>query len=449
MKSNFAFSVSHFALCILITTNNLFSLPLYRDSLNNGLIILTYEDHRLPMVDISFTCRSGAAFDPVEKAGVASLCSQMLLRGTKTLSADSIASILDFLGARYHSGADFDHSYIYLRLLAKDLSAGLDIITDIVLNPTFPKPEFDRAREEALTSARRSYDYPSAVVSMEYDRLLFGSHRYGLPMRGDTNTISKITIEDLRQFRQEHFVPNNCFIVVVGDVEHEKIKDEIDQRFGTWQRGLVKSAVAPEPILPEKTKVKIITRKDMNQTYIQFGHCGISALDSDLIPIRLMTYILGGPPLSSRMGLAVREYAGLAYDVRCWFDRRLLPGAFRATVQTAKPNEAIAKMFAEVRKMHESGVTPQELLKAHNYFTGSFPLTYSSNEGKLDQLDNLELYGYGIDWLERFPEKVRATTLEQVNKAAKERLKPDHYIMVIIGNVTRDDLNLEDVEWIE
>ncbi len=449
MKNNFALVILPFASCILMSANSLLSLPLYRDTLDNGLVILTYEDHRLPMVDISFTCRAGAAFDPVEKAGIASLCAQMLLRGTKSISADSLASILDFLGARYYSGADFDHSYVYLRLLAKDLSTGLDIIADIVLNPAFPKPEFDRAREEALTAARRSYDNPSAVVSMEFDRLLFGNHRYALPVRGDTNTIPKITIDDLHQFHQKQFVPNNCFIVVVGDVEHENIKDEVARRFGFWQRGMVESAVAPAPILPEKTKVKIITRNDMNQTYIQFGHSGISALNPDLIPVRLMSYILGGPPLSSRMGLAVREYAGLAYDVRCWFDRRLLPGAFRATVQTAKPKEAIAKMFGEVRKMHESGATPQELLKAHNYFTGSFPLTYSSNQGKLDQLDNLELYGYGIDWLETFPEKVRATTLEQVNKAAKEHLKPDHYIMVIMGNVTKEDLSLGDVDWIE
>jgi predicted Zn-dependent peptidase len=424
-------------------------LPLYRDSLDNGLVILTYEDHRLPMVDIALVCRSGAAFDPVEKAGIASLCAQMLLRGTKTLSADSIASILDFLGARYYSGADFDHSYINLRLLTKDVVTGLDLLTDLVLNPAFNKNEFDRARDEVLISARRSYDYPNAVVSMEFDRLLFGNHRYGLPVRGDTNTIPKITAEDLRQFHKTHFVPNNCFVVIVGDIAHEQAEAEIKKRLHNWQPAPVPVLPQPDLKIPEKTRVKLLTRPDMNQTYIQFGHSGISVFDPDLIPVRLMSYILGGPPLSSRMGLAVREYSGLAYDVRCWFDRRLLIGAFRATVQTANPKDAIKKMFAEVKKMHDTGATPQELLKVHNYFTGSFPLTYGSNQGKLEQVTNLELYRYGTDWLETYPDRVRATTLEQVNKAAKERLKPDHYIMVIMGNITKDDLNLPEVEWIE
>lgn len=424
-------------------------LPIFRDSLPNGLIILTYEDHRLPMVDIAFTCRSGAAADPREKAGTANLCAEMLFRGTRCLSADSIASILDFLGAWYSSGTNYDHSYLYLRVLTKDLSTGLDLVAEMVREPLFPEGEFTLARDQVLSSARRAYDYPNSVVSMEFDRLLFAGHRYALPSAGDTSTIPLITREDLIQFHQANFVPNNCFIVIVGDVDHNLIKEEVSRRFADWQPGPVKPLSAPVFYLPEKTKVKLITRPDMNQAYIHFGHPGISNLDQDILATRLMSYILGGPPLSSRMGLAVREYAGLAYDVRCWFDRRLLSGAFRATVQTTKPEEAIPKMFAEIRKMFESGANQKELLKAHNYFTGSFPLSYSSNRGKLDRLTELEIYHFGTDWLATFPDRIRKITLEEVNAAARNRLKPGRYLMVIMGNVSRDQLNLPDVEWIE
>lgn len=440
---------SRLPLILIAFIGNLPATTIFRDSLPNGLIILTYQDYRLPMVDISFVCRSGAIFDPADKAGTASLCTDMLLRGTKNLTADSIAQILDFIGARYGTGTDFDHSFINLRLLSKDLTTGLDILSEIILEPTFPIDEFARAQEQALSGARRAYDYPSSFVGMEFDRLLFGKHRYSLPPRGDTATIRKITRDDLKNFHKSHFVPNNCFIVFVGAVDHNAIKNEVNRRFGNWQPGPVSNPQPPELALPEKIRVKLITRNDMNQTYIQFGHPGISIFDNDLIAIRLMSYILGGPPLSSRMGLAVREYGGLAYDVRCWFDRRLLPGAFRATVQTAKPREAIEKMLAEIRQMHEKGATKSELLKAQNYFTGSFPLSYSSNRGKLDRVTEIELYHLGIDWLEQFPARVRTTTLEQINDAAKQHLFPDRYIMVIMGNVTKDEINLPDVEWIE
>ncbi len=437
------------ALAITITFNILFSLTIYRDSLPNGLIILTCEDQRLPMVDISFNCRSGAAAEPEGKAGVASLCAEMLLRGTTNLSADSLADILDFIGAQYSSGANFDHSYVYLRILPKDLNTGIDILTEIIRQPSFPEDEFTRAREQLLFGLRRSYDHPSFVVTAEFDRLLFAGHRYALPLRGDTTTIPNISRHDLITFHKKHFVPNNCFIVVVGAVSRSEVNNIISEKLQDWEPGSVESPPPPELRVPEKTRVKVITRPDMNQTYIHFGHPGISITADDLIPTRLMSYILGGPPLSSRLGLAVREYGGLAYDVRCWFDRRLLPGAFRATVQTAKPREAIEKMFAEIREMRQSGVQPKELLKAQNYFTGSFPLSYSSNRGKVDRIVEMELYRFGTDWLDIFPKKVRATTLERVNESARQRLFPDRYIMVIMGNVTREQINLPDVEWIE
>lgn len=434
---------------LVAVTPPLLSLTVERDSLDNGLIILYIEDHRLPMVDLALVCRSGAAWEIPEKAGVANLCAQLLLRGTKTRSADSIASLLDFLGAEYSAATDFDHISVRFRLLSRHLDTGIDLLADVILNPVFPHNEFRLVQEELLFAARRENDNPSSRVTIEFDRLLFGNHRYSLPVRGDTNTISKITTDDLRQFHRTHFVPNNCFLVAVGDIKPQELKTEIARRFGTWQGGPVPTPEPPRFQPASALRVKLITRSDMNQTYIQFGHPGISALDHDLIPIRLMSYILGGSPLSSRLGLAVREYSGLAYDVRCWFDRRLLPGAFRATVQTSKPQEAIEKMFSEIGRLREKGATPSELMKAKNYFTGSFPLTYSSNSGKLNQLINLELYRYGIDWLQRFPDRVRSTNLDQINTAAREHIQPGNYLMVIMGNITRDELYLPDAEWIE
>ncbi len=446
------FQHSHLLVLLLgFTTafSPLLSLPVERDSLSNGLVIITFEDHRLPIVDLALVCRSGAALEPLPKAGTASLCARMLLRGTKNFTADSLAALLDYLGANYSVDADYDHIRLQFRLLSKDIQTGLNILADAILDPAFPEPEFCLVQEELLTAARRAYDNPSSLVTLEFDRTLFGTHRYSLPARGDTGTISQITLADLRQFHSIHFVPNNCYIVAVGDINPRELRAEIALRFGSWQPGVVPAPEPPVITPPEKLKVKLITRPDMNQTYIHFGHPGISARAPDLIPVRLMSYILGGPPLSSRLGLAVREYAGLAYDVRCWFDRRCMTGAFRATVQTSKPQIAIEKMLAEIDRMARTGATPSELQKAKNYFTGSFPLTYSANSGKLEQLINFELYGYGMDWFSRFPELVRTTTLEQINTAARNRLFPGRYLMVIIGNITREQLNLPDAEWIE
>jgi zinc protease len=434
------------ACCLLSSAS---ARPLERDSLPNGLIIVTSEDHRLPVVDLSLVCRSGAAFDPPGKAGTANLVAQMLTRGTRTMTADSMAALIEYLGAELQGNADYDAASISLRLLAKDLATGLDIGAEAVLHPRFDTAEFAMLRGQMMAGARRRLDNPGAVVDDAFSRLLFGDHPYGRPASGDTSSVSMIAIADLVQFHQTFFRPNNCFLVAVGDFDRAVLRAEVEKRFGAWQPGAIPSPPPVSPVVPARTRVKLITRPDMNQTYVTFGHAGITALDLDLLSTRIMSYILGGGAMSSRLGLAVREEAGLAYDVRCYFDRRLLPGAFRASVQTARPKDAIEKMFTQVALMHDSGATSAELLKAHNYYTGSFPLTYSSNRGKLYSAHAVELYRHGIDWLEKFPERIRAVTLEQVNQAARERLFPGAYVMVIMGNVTREALGLTDVEWIE
>ncbi len=434
------------AFCFLASAS---ALPLNRDSLPNGLVVLTYEDHRLPMVDVALVCRSGAAFDPAGKAGVASLTADLLPKGMPRVSADSVAAIVEFLGARLDGGADFDRSSLSLRVLSKDIEQGLDLLAGSILTPAFAPAEFKLALDQYLSNARQRGDYPQAVVSDAFDKLVYGDHPYASPSDGDTLTLRAITRADLVRFHGTHYVPNNCFVVAVGDVDPAELLAAVQARFGGWQPGAVPELRVPALPEPQGIKAKLITRPDMNQAYVEFGRPGIAVSDKDMLDARLMSYILGGGAMSSRMGVSVREEGGLAYDVRCWFDRMKLRGAFHATVQTARPKEAIELMFGDVQQMYDSGATAAEMLKAHNYYTGSFPLSYSSNRGKLMQVGTLELYRFGLDWLERFPDDVRAVTLEQVNAAARAHLRPGNCWLVVMGPVTKEDLDIPGVEWIE
>jgi zinc protease len=437
------------ALGFCLLTSQVSALPLYRDSLPNGLIVLTYEDPRLPTSAVSLACRSGATSDPEGKSGTAAMMADLLTQGTTTMSGDSVKSIVEFLGARFSGGAEDDYCGVNIRSLSKDLSVTLDLLADAVLNPAFAAAELEIARSRMLADARSVFDDPGSEVSYTFGKLVFGDKSYGRLTRGDTTSIPSLRREDIVAFHRVHFRPNNCFVVAVGDVNRSEFVAAIEQRLGSWTPSPV---TRPSPFaapFPDRIKVKLITRTDMNQTYVEFGHPGITATDSDWLATRLMSYILGGSPLSSRLGITVREEAGLAYDVRCWFDRNALPGAYHATVQTAKPKEAIEKMMHDIQVMCDSGATRAELEKAHNYFTGSFPLSYANTMGKLTQVRTMELHGYGMDWLDRFPDKVRAVTLQDVNKAARDNISPGKYWMVILGPVTKEELGLEDVDWLE
>ncbi|MEO0108708.1 MAG: pitrilysin family protein, partial [candidate division WOR-3 bacterium] len=307
----------------------------------------------------------------------------------------------------------------------------------------------------ARLGIERGVDHPvdglswGSSVALEFYRLLLGNHPYGHDNLGDTISLSQIRRDDLLAFHSTYFVPNNCFIVVVGDANRGDVLKQIQARFGTWASKQVPELKVESVPVPGRLKVKLISRPEMNQTYIQFGHPGIARSDPDWLANRLQAYVLGGSALGSRLGDEVREKAGLAYDVNARFDEDRYPGAFEATVQTAKPKEALRLMFEEIRKMHDQGATRSELQTAQSYFSGSFPIRYSSNQGKLDVVTTIELHHLGLDWLERYPKLIQSVTLDEVNKAAREHLYPGRYVMVVMGNTTKEELGLSDVEWID
>jgi len=257
------------------------ALPIRRDSLPNGLIVVSYEDHRLPICDIGLVCRSGAAFDPAGKTGVASLTADLLFKGMPGISADSFAAIVEHLGARTSAGVDFDRSAVGFRVLAKDLDQGLDLLAGSVLRPTFPAREFRLAHTQALSGARQRCEFPNAVVADAFSRLAFGNgHPCARPASGDTGTLRRISRDDVIRFHKTHYVPNNSFIVAVGDFDPDALLEAIRRRFGAWPPAAIPPLTVPPLPEPRGIVAKLITRPDLNQTYIHLGHPGISMSDT-------------------------------------------------------------------------------------------------------------------------------------------------------------------------
>jgi zinc protease len=442
-------SKSRLCLFVALLLSMAAGVPLFRDSIQNGLVVLTFEDHRLPSVNLALVCRSGAAHDPIGKSGLASLTTAVLLRGTNSRTAEEIDDLVEYLGADLSSAGDHDQVSVRSRMLSEHLDTMLGLISDLVLHPSFDTDQFAVEQERQLNSARREYDSPGRVATLELNRMLFPGHPYARPENGDTCDITQLTRDDLVAFHQAHFLPNNCFLVAVGDIDHEQFVAKAAIRFAEWKPGTVPGLEVPELAFPDKLTVKLIHKPELNQSYVALGHPGISIHDPDMLPAREMSFILGGSAIASRLGQSVREQGGLAYDVRCWFDRRDLPGAFRTTVQTADPKTAISYILRDTRLMIDSAATQRELDICHNYYSGSYPLRYSSSRGKLAETIQLELYSLGLDWLDTFPDRVRQVGLQAVDAAARDLLHPDRCYLAIVTNLAKEDLDLGEATWVE
>lgn len=431
------------------------AFPIQRDTLGNGLALLTSEDHHIPIVDLQFTVRAGSAADPAGQDGLANLVSTLLTRGTTTRSATELNRQIEFVGGQLSSAADFDHTTVSINVLAKDLDLALNLLADMALNPAFNDTEVTRARSEIIGQIQQQADDPDVILENTFEHELFGSHPYGHPSIGYDSTVAKLTRAQVLDFYRTWFVPGNCYICAAGDFDTKALKQELTARFGNWNSGpgtrpAIPSVPTPEtiPAITEPIGI-VINRPEMNQAHVYLGYVGIREGAPDVFSCRLMNYVLGASAFGSRIGDAIRQKRGLAYDARSYFDRRLLTGPFVASTETRTESTqaTLTLMVEQLKLMRDSGVTAKELQRAKDYYLGSFPLQYKSTSDRLGALDRIELFHLGLDYLDKYAANVNQVTVADALKAAREHIFPDNYLLVIVGNLTQKDVSLPGLRW--
>ncbi len=322
--------------------------------LKNGMTLLIVEAHALPVVNVSVAIKTGAIYDPPGKSGVANLTGVLLDEGTKTRSSRQIAEEIDFIGGRLSTSGGTDYSSASLVVLKKDIKTGLELLSDVLLNPVFPEEEFERKKKETLASILSDKDDPGVVASKAFYKAVFGAHPYGTPTEGDEESLERITREDIVTFYQKYYKPNNTIIAIVGDVDSKEAVNLIETYFKSWKREKISF-----PEIPSVEKVKrqeaVLIDKNITQANILLGHTGISRDNPDYYSVVVMNYILGGGGFSSRLTKEIRDNKGLAYSVYSRFDVNKYPGAFAVTIQTKNESApvAIEGILSELKSMSQ------------------------------------------------------------------------------------------------
>lgn len=426
------------------------ALPISRDSLSCGLRVLTYETDRLPMIEMRWVAYAGSAYDPAGKDGLANLAVKMLSRGTKSRPALQISKALEMVGASMREAAGYDASSLHMQFLSKDLDLALDVLSDMLLNSTFPETELNKVKLMVLGEIKQSYDYPNEIGWQKFSELLYQKHPYAHDISGDTSTVRNISRKDIADFYSKYYTIDNGFLVVAGDFNKDELLRKIETKFRAMPKGkpVVQIPEFSSKPYSDKPKGYIIQRDDLNQSYVYIGFGGMAETSSDYFSSRVMNFILGGSPLTSRIGNAVRETGGLAYDARSGFYRRQFGGAFVATTQTSDPQKGIKFILEEIKKIRDFGVTPKELKDAQTFYTGNFPFNYDATRDKVDLLQNIEMYQKGLDYPDKFNSYIEKLTIDEINQAARKYLYPDNYLMVIVTNLNKTDLGIENIDWL-
>ncbi|MBI4843439.1 MAG: insulinase family protein [Nitrospirae bacterium] len=423
-----------FVLCFSLFTGA-YALEAKRSLLENGMTLMVVEKHNLPVVKVVVGIKAGSIYEPEGKSGVANLAASLLTEGTFKRTARQISSEIEFVGGSVGASAGEDYITVSLSVLKKDVELGFDILSDIILNPSFPEDELKKKAEIIKADIISSEDDPSYVAQREFNKAVFGEHPYGRLLSGTVETIEKISRDDLVGFHSGYYTAGNAIMSVVGDLSSQEAEELIKKYFSNWRAGSV-TTVSAQKIPVQKKRNTVTVDKDLTQATISLGHLGVSREDPDYYSLTVMNYILGGGGFASRLMDNIREDKGLVYDVHSYFNPRKYGGSFEVSLQTKNEsaNKAIEEVLEEIRKIRSERVSDAELTGAQLFLTGSFPMKIETSSRIANFLIAVEFYRLGADYIDKYPTYINSVTKEDVLRVAKKYLDPDNYTIIVVAN---------------
>ncbi len=414
--------------------------PAYRTVLPNGLTLIVRRNSANPTISLQGLVRAGGIFDPPAKSGLAGFVAAMLDQGTSKRSALEMAEAVENVGARLGFDGGAETASFSATMLSPDLPILLDVLADALRNPAFPADKMEKIRAERITDYQIAENSTASVASRRANQLLYpAGHPYHDHPLGTDSTLRVITRGDLTAFHARHYGPNNTVIVLVGDVDPKQATELVRGAFGGWAKLPSPPAFQVPPVSAPTAVLDLsVPMKGKSQTDLVYAVPGVARTAPDYDAAMMMSYVLGGGSLSSRLMTNLRDEQGLVYGVYSSLSAGIGAGplSIRAGTNPANTDRAISSVLEQVRRMSEEGPSDREMEDAKDYLTGVFPVRLETNAGVAGQLLSAELYGLGLDYIERYASIVRGITRESAAAAARAYLRPKSgYALVVAGSI--------------
>jgi len=403
-----------------------------REVLPNGIVLLVSERHALPIVAINAYVRAGAGLDPPASLGLANLTAELLTRGTARRSGPEIDQAIESVGGSLGSGGGRDGAAVSLGVLKRDLALGLDLLAEVLTQPAFPEPELKRKVAEIQAALQNAETEPGSVAWRALAPLLYPGHPYARPVSGTLQTVATLDRDQVARFHRERYRPDATVIAVVGDVTTAEVRAALTARLGAWMpppTPLPAIPIAP-PVAPAESRV--LTRP-LTQTTVLLGRPAIRQDSPDYPALVVANYILGGGS-ASRLYSRVREERGLVYGVDATLSAARHGASQTVSLQTRNESapEAVRLVREEMRRIGGADATPGELELAKAYLIGSYPLRVDTSSKVAGLLISLEEAGLGLDYPERYRERIARVTAADVRRVAALYLDPDTFSTVMV-----------------
>jgi len=408
--------------------------------LPDGLLVYLFEDHELPLIDAAIDFKTGAIFDPPERAGLASLTATLMRTGgTEAAAPDEIDESLEFMAARISLDAGNDMLSGSVSAVKERFPEALRIFAAMLRSPRFEPARIEVEKAREIEDIRRRWDDPGEVAELNFRRLVYGASSpwARLPTGASVGGIRR---DDLVEFHRRYVRPNNAVMGIAGDFDGRQMKALLRETFKGWSN----AKVTPPPVPRVKDDVPAglhLIARPLTQSHVEIGHLGASRFDPDKFPIKILNFILGEGGFTSRLVREVRSNRGLAYSVGGGIGLDSDRGLFEIACSTKAGStvEAIDLIRTILKQVRDQGPTEQEVREAKEASLNSFVFSVDGTVRLMENFLYHDFYAYPPDFLATYRDNLARVTRDQVAQVARRRINPDRLVVLVVGDDTTFD----------
>jgi len=402
-----------------------------KKEMKNGLVVATEVMPHLRSVSIGVWVKCGSRFERDGATGVSHFIEHLLFKGTKSRSASDIAEAIDSVGGQLNAFTDKEYVGFYARVLDEHLPFAFELLSDIVLNPTFPAVEMKRERNVIFEEINMVEDSPQDLVHEIFLERFWRGHPLGRPISGTKESVARITRKDVVQFFKSNYTARNTLISVAGNIKHPTVQDLAARYFSQLQTGDPTDPGAPPVVHPARD---IRRKSKLEQIHICVGTVCPSLISEDRFTIHLLSNVLGGG-VSSRLFQKIREKRGLVYSIYSNLDLYRDAGALVVYAGTAPGSAAavVELVLKEFRNLREKLVPSEELKRSKENIKGSVMLSLESTSSRMTHLAQ-QLIHYGRFYkLEEVLESIDRVKASEVRRLARQIFDPSYLTLTAIA----------------
>ena len=418
--------------------------PIEKFLLKNGTEVHFINKNELPIIRMNLIINAGSKYDKIGRKGTSNLLAMCIDEGAGKYDALELSEQFDLLGAQFSVYCNSDHLQITLQVLKENFEESLKLLSIILTEPHLNEEDFNREKRKIITRLKQLSDDPNYTANTSFESLLLGKgNPYSYPSLGIENDITKIKKEDIKSFYGKTVLPNNSFIVVVGDISKTKLKINLDEYLSSWNKGKTDLHLKIKTN-DDKRLVYIVNKKDSVQTEIRIGHHTNGRNSEDYFNKNILNTVLGGQ-FTSRINLNLREKHGYTYGAGSIFNYYINSSYFEVSTSVGIENslKAIQEIFNELNNI-KLGITEEELTFAKSSVTRKFPLNFETYRQVASNITGKIIFNLPEDYFKTYIAKINSVTIEDVNKAAIENIFPESATTVLVGDKDKISDQLKD-----